>query len=103
MKFGARLTVVAAVFVAMFGVLGIRLWFVQVAEGAQSAEIVEEQTWVQIRQPTAPRRHLRPKRDSWWRPAGWRPSLVIDRRFIDPAQKDDLIQRLSGSPRHPRD
>ena len=48
MKFGTRLTLVAAAFVAMFGVLGIRLWFVQVAEGAQSAEIAEEQTWVRI-------------------------------------------------------
>ena len=53
MKFGARLTVLATVFFAMFGVVGIRLWFVQVAEGAQSAEIVEEQTWVQIRSEPA--------------------------------------------------
>ena len=42
MKFGARLMIIAATFLVMFGIVGIRLWFVQVAEGAHSAELVED-------------------------------------------------------------
>lgn len=95
MKFGARLTVIAATFLAMFGVVGIRLWFVQVAEGAQSAEIVEEQTWVQIRSEPA-RGDIYDRNGTLVVTSRLAPQLVIDRRFIDPAQKDDLIQRLSG-------
>jgi penicillin-binding protein 2 len=94
-KFGARLTVIATIFLAMFGVVGIRLWFVQVAEGAQSAEIVEEQTWVQIRSEPA-RGDIYDRNGTLVVTSRLAPQLVIDRRFIDPAQKDDLIQRLSG-------
>ncbi len=95
MKFGTRLTVVAAAFVAMFGVLGIRLWFVQVAEGAQSAEIAEEQTWVRI-DTQAPRGDIVDRSGVMIATSRFVPRVVVDRRFVDPAQKDALIQRLSG-------
>ncbi|HKY46632.1 MAG TPA: hypothetical protein VJQ79_01500, partial [Acidimicrobiia bacterium] len=95
MKFGTRLTVVAAAFVAMFGVLGIRLWFVQVAEGAQSAEIAEEQTWVRI-DSQAPRGDIVDRTGVVVATSRFVPRVVVDRRFVDPAQKDALIQRLSG-------
>jgi penicillin-binding protein 2 len=94
-KFGARLTVLATVFFAMFGVVGIRLWFVQVAEGAQSAEIVEEQTWVQIRSEPA-RGDIFDRNGVMIVTSRFVPRLVVDRRFIDPDQKDALIQKLSG-------
>jgi penicillin-binding protein 2 len=94
-KFGARLTVVAAAFVAMFGVLGIRLWFVQVAEGAQSAEIAEDQTWVQI-ESQAPRGDIVDRNGVVMATSRFVPRVVVDRRFIDPDVKNDLIQRLSG-------
>ncbi|MGH8924161.1 MAG: penicillin-binding transpeptidase domain-containing protein, partial [Acidimicrobiia bacterium] len=95
MKFGARLTVLATVFFAMFGVVGIRLWFVQVAEGAQSAEIVEEQTWVQIRSEPA-RGDIFDRNGVMVVTSRFVPRLVVDRRFIDPDQKEALIQKLSG-------
>ena len=95
MKFGARLTILATVFLAMFGVVGIRLWFVQVAEGAQSAEIVEEQTWVQIRSEPA-RGDIFDRNGVMVVTSRFVPRLVVDRRFIDPDQKDALIQKLSG-------
>ena len=95
MKFGARLTVLATVFFAMFGVVGIRLWFVQVAEGAQSAEIVEEQTWVQIRSEPA-RGDIFDRNGVMIVTSRFVPRLVVDRRFINPDQKDALIQKLSG-------
>ena len=95
MKFGTRLTVVAAAFVAMFGVLGIRLWFVQVAEGAQSAEIAEEQTWVRI-DSQAPRGDIVDRTGVVIATSRFVPRVVVDRRFVDPADKDALIQRLSG-------
>ena len=83
MKFGTRLTVVAAAFVAMFGVLGIRLWFVQVAEGAQSAEIAEEQTWVRI-DSQAPRGDIVDRTGVVIATSRFVPRVVVDRRFIDP-------------------
>lgn len=95
MKFGTRLTVVAACFVAMFGVLGIRLWFVQVAEGAQSAEIAEDQTWVQI-ESQAPRGDILDRNGVVMATSRFVPRVVVDRRFIDPDDKNDLVQRLSG-------
>lgn len=95
MKFGTRLTVIAAAFVAMFGVLGIRLWFVQVAEGAQSAEIAVDQTWVQI-ESQAPRGDILDRNGVVMATSRFVPRVVVDRRFIDPEEKNDLIQRLSG-------
>ncbi|NIS36424.1 MAG: hypothetical protein GWN07_36660, partial [Actinobacteria bacterium] len=41
-----------------FGVLGMRLWFVQVAEGDEAAQITESQSWVYISTP-APRGDIR--------------------------------------------
>ena len=95
MKFGVRLTVVAASFVAMFGVLGIRLWFVQVAEGAQSAQIAEQQTWVRI-DSQAPRGDIVDRTGVVVATSRLVPRVVIDRRFVEPADKEALIQRLSG-------
>lgn len=95
MKFGTRLTILATVFLAMFGLVGIRLWFVQVAEGAQSATIVEEQTWVQIRSEPA-RGDILDRNGVEVVTSRFVPRVTVDRRFIDPDQKDALVQRLSG-------
>lgn len=95
MKFGTRLTLVSALFVGMFGVLGVRLWFVQVAEGAQSAVIAEEQTWVTINSQ-APRGDIFDRGGNLLVTSRFVPQVVVDRRFVDPARRDDLIQRLSG-------
>ncbi|MGH8927670.1 MAG: peptidoglycan D,D-transpeptidase FtsI family protein, partial [Acidimicrobiia bacterium] len=95
MKFSARLTLVATAFVAMFGILGIRLWFVQVAEGAQSAQIAEEQTWVTINSQ-APRGDVIDRTGVLVATSRFVPRVVVDRRFVNPDDKAGLIQRLSG-------
>jgi penicillin-binding protein 2 len=95
MKFGTRLTLLAAVFVTMFAVLSVRLWFVQVAEGAQSAVIAEEQTWVTI-ESQAPRGDVLDRTGNLVVTSRFVPQVVVDRRFVDPTARDDLIQRLSG-------
>ncbi len=95
MKFGTRLTLVAALFVGMFGVLGVRLWFVQVAEGAQSAVIAEEQTWVTI-ESQPPRGDIFDRGGNLLVTSRFVPQVVVDRRFIDPEMREVLIQRLSG-------
>jgi penicillin-binding protein 2 len=95
MKFGTRLTLVAAMFVGMFGVLGVRLWFVQVAEGAQSAVIAEEQTWVTI-ESQAPRGDIFDRSGNLIVTSRFVPQVVVDRRFVDPDEQAVLVQRLSG-------
>ncbi|MGQ0847510.1 MAG: penicillin-binding transpeptidase domain-containing protein [Actinomycetota bacterium] len=95
MKFGTRLTALAAAFFAMFGLVGIRLWFVQVAEGAQSAEIVEEQAWVQVPSQAA-RGDIFDRDGVLVVTSRFVPRVVVDRRFIHPGEKDEQIQRLSG-------
>ncbi|HEX5671119.1 MAG TPA: hypothetical protein VFY46_00165, partial [Acidimicrobiia bacterium] len=95
MKFGTRLTLVSAMFVGMFGVLGVRLWFVQVAEGAQSAVIAEEQTWVTI-ESQAPRGDIFDRSGNLMVTSRFVPQVVVDRRFVDPDDRAVLVQRLSG-------
>jgi cell division protein FtsI/penicillin-binding protein 2 len=46
MKFAVRLSVIGMTFIAMFSIIGLRLWFVQVAEGPAIAQAAEEQTWL---------------------------------------------------------
>ena len=46
MKFAVRLTILGLIFVVMFSVIGLRLWYVQVAIGPAIAEAAEEQTWL---------------------------------------------------------
>jgi penicillin-binding protein 2 len=79
----------------MFAVLGLRLWFVQVAQGAQSAQEAVEQTWVQI-ESQAPRGDILDRNGVLMATSRFVPRVVVDRRFIDPDEKNDLIQRLSG-------
>jgi penicillin-binding protein 2 len=94
MKFAVRLSIMAAVFVAMFSVIGLRLWFVQVAQGPAIAQAAEEQTWL-TKTTHASRgdifdRNLNPLVTSRLVPA-----VYIDRTFVQPDEKDQLIQRLS--------
>jgi cell division protein FtsI/penicillin-binding protein 2 len=46
MKFAIRLSVLGMVFVMMFSVVGLRLWFVQVAQGPAIAQAAEDQAWL---------------------------------------------------------
>jgi penicillin-binding protein 2 len=95
MKFGTRLTVVATIFLVMFGALGMRLWFVQVAEGARIARIAEDQNWIEIAtQP--PRGDIVDRAGVMIATSRFVPEVVIDRRFVDPDDVEGLVQRLSS-------
>ncbi|HEY7703524.1 MAG TPA: penicillin-binding transpeptidase domain-containing protein [Acidimicrobiia bacterium] len=95
MKFSSRLVIVSGLFLLMFSALGIRLWFISIAQGAQSAQIVEDQTWIEI--PTqAPRGEIVDRTGQLLVTSRFVPAVVVDRRFINTDQAVDLQQRLSG-------
>ena len=58
MKFTTRLAVLLGAVIAMFSMLGIRLWFIQVAEGAQAAVVASEESWI-VQDTPAPRGEIR--------------------------------------------
>jgi len=60
-KFTTRLAVLLGLFLVMFSMLGIRLWFIQVAEGAQAAVLASDQSWV-IQSTPAPRGEIKDRR-----------------------------------------
>jgi penicillin-binding protein 2 len=94
-KFGTRLTLVSVLFLTLFAVLGVRLWFVQVAEGAQSARIAQEQTWIEIA-TEPPRGDIVDRNGTVLATSRFVPQVVVDRRLLDPDQAPALIQRLSS-------
>jgi penicillin-binding protein 2 len=79
----------------MFSIVGLRLWFVQVAEGPAIARAAEEQTWIQT-STYAPRGDIRDREGTILATSRMVPAVVIDRTFVQPDQTDDLIQRLSA-------
>lgn len=95
MRSGARLTVVFGVFLALFGMLGIRLWFVQIAEGAEAAEATENQAWVYVSTP-APRGDIRDRNGDLLVSSKYVPAVEVDRHLVERDQKDQLVQRLSA-------
>ncbi|MGB7859079.1 MAG: penicillin-binding transpeptidase domain-containing protein [Acidimicrobiia bacterium] len=95
MKFAIRLSILGLAFIAMFSVLGLRLWFVQVAEGPAIAQAAEEQTW--IRKTTqAPRGAIFDRNGTLLATSRMVPAVEIDRTFVQPDERTDLIQRLSA-------
>ena len=58
MRFSLRLTVLFGFFLSLFAILSMRLWFVQIAEGAAALEATDNQSWVSIDTP-APRGDIR--------------------------------------------
>jgi penicillin-binding protein 2 len=94
-KFTTRLAVILGMFFVMFSMLGIRLWFIQVAEGAQAAEIASGQSWVVQRTP-APRGEIRDRRGVPLATSRIVPAVVVDRHLVTSDQRADLVQRLSA-------
>ena len=83
------------VFIALFSVVGLRLWFVQVAEGPAIAQAAEEQTWIQ-KTTHAPRGDITDRTGTLLVTSRMVPAVEIDRTFIQPDDRDDLVQRLSA-------
>lgn len=95
MKFAVRLGILGIGFIAMFSIVGLRLWFVQVAEGPAIARAAEEQTWIQT-STYAPRGDIYDRDGTLLATSRMVPAVVVDRTFVQPEERDELIQRLSA-------
>jgi penicillin-binding protein 2 len=95
MKFALRLATLGVVFISMFSVIGLRLWFVQVAEGPQIAQAAEEETWVG-KSSFAPRGDIYDRSGKLLATSRLVPAVMIDRTFVHPDQRDALIQELAS-------
>lgn len=95
MKFGFRLAAMSFVFVAMFTMLGLRLWFIQVAEGATMVEEAQELAW-QTQSYEAPRGDIYDRTGELVVTSRYVPAVVVDRTFVKPADRPALVQRLSA-------
>ncbi|CAN5816086.1 penicillin-binding protein 2 [soil metagenome] len=95
MKFSLRLATLGVIFVAMFSVLGLRLWFVQVAEGAALAEVAQELKW-DSRSFEAPRGDIYDRMGELLVTSRYVPAVEVDRAFVSSEQREDLVQGLSA-------
>ncbi len=95
MKFALRLTTLGIAFMVMFSIVGLRLWFVQVAEGPAFAQAAEELTWI-ARNSYAPRGDIYDRNGTLLATSRLVPAVVVDRTFIQPDEREDLVQTLSA-------
>lgn len=95
MKYALRLTSLGVIFVIMFSIVGLRLWFVQVAEGPALAKQAEELTWIS-RSSYATRGDIFDRNGNQLVTSRLVPAVVVDRTFVQPDQQEDLIQNLSA-------
>ncbi|HEX9864519.1 MAG TPA: penicillin-binding transpeptidase domain-containing protein [Acidimicrobiia bacterium] len=95
MKFALRLTTLGVVFISMFSVIGLRLWFVQVAEGPQIARAAEDSTWIG-KSTYAARGDIFDRDGTLLATSRLVPAILVDRTFVQPDQRTDLIQQLAG-------
>jgi penicillin-binding protein 2 len=95
MKFALRLTTLGMVFISMLSVIGLRLWFVQVAEGPQIARAAEEATWIG-KTSYAPRGDIYDRSGKLLATSRMVPAVMVDRTFVQPEQREGLIQQLSS-------
>jgi len=95
MKFALRLSVIGLVFVIMFSVVGLRLWFVQVAQGPDIADAAEEQAWLS-KTTHAARGDIYDRSGVPLVTSRLVPAVFIDRTFVEEGQVPELIQRLSA-------
>jgi len=95
-RFTVRLGILGTVFIAMFSIVALRLWVLQIAEGRDIAEATKEQTWV-AKPVYAPRGDIFDRDETLLATTKMVPAVVIDRTFI---QRDEeraaLISRLSA-------
>jgi len=95
MKFALRLTTLGIVFTAMLTVIGLRLWFVQVAEGLQTAQAAEELAWLG-KTSYGPRGDIFDRNGTLLATSRLAPAVYVDRTFVQPEDRDSLIQTLAS-------
>jgi penicillin-binding protein 2 len=95
MKFAVRLSFLGLAFVILFSVLGLRLWFVQVASGPAIAQAAEEQTWLS-KTSQAPRGNIYDRDGTLLATSRLVPAIYIDRTFVLPEERESLVQNLAS-------
>jgi penicillin-binding protein 2 len=95
MKFALRLTTLGIVFTAMLAVIGLRLWFVQVAEGPQTAQAAEKLAWLE-KTSYGPRGNIFDRNGTLLATSRMVPAVFLDRTFVQPEDRDALIQTLAS-------
>lgn len=96
MKFAVRLSVLGVAFIVMFSIIGLRLWFVQVAQGPDIAQAAEEQTWLS-KTTHASRGDIYDRNGNQLVTSRLVPAVYIDRTFINgDEERDAVINRLSS-------
>lgn len=95
MKFGVRLATLGFVFIGLFAVLGLRLWAVQVAEGATIAEEAQLLSW-ETRTYEAPRGDIYDRTGELVVTSRYVPAVEVDRTFVPSTERADLVQKLSA-------
>lgn len=95
MKFAVRLSILGMAFILMLSVVGLRLWFVQVAQGPAIAQAAEEQTWLS-KTTHAARGEIYDRNGNLLVTNRLVPAVYVDRTFIQPDEQPQLIRRLSS-------
>ena len=95
MKEGWRLGVIGVLFVGMLAVLGVRLWYVQVAKGPEYRADAENML-VGFRLLPAPRGSIVDSTGTVIVGSEFSPGIVIDRKLIPSDVEDSVVQQLSG-------
>ncbi|MGD2044262.1 MAG: penicillin-binding transpeptidase domain-containing protein [Acidimicrobiia bacterium] len=96
MKFAVRLSILGVAFIVMFSIIGLRLWFVQVAEGPDIAQAAEEQTWL-VKTTHASRGDIYDRNGNLLVTSRLVPAVFIDRTFVHTdEERDVVVQRLSS-------
>lgn len=95
MKFGWRLATLGFVFTGLLSVLFVRLWFVQLAEGAAYAEAAELST-IQTESSLAPRGDIVDRNGIPLATSRSELVVVVDRAVLTLEQEDQVIQRLAA-------
>ena len=95
MKFAVRLSFLGLAFVTLFSVLGLRLWFVQVASGPAIAQAAEDQTWLS-KTSEAPRGNIYDRDGTLLATSRMVPAIYIDRTFVMPEEREPLVQNLAS-------
>lgn len=95
MRFAVRLSILGMAFVMLFSVIGLRLWFVQVARGPSIAQAAEEQTWLS-KTTHASRGEIYDRNGNLLVTNRLVPAVFVDRTFVQTEQRAGLIQRLAS-------
>lgn len=95
MKFAIRLSILGMAFIAMFVIIGLRLWFVQVAQGPDIAQAAEDQTWL-LKTTHASRGDIYDRNGDLLVTSRLVPAVFVDRTFVQPEDREILLQRISS-------